>query len=121
MISKPDLLNKHVAALGFYGVGCCWPLFRDMPMRQLVSHLDLITLQPRVQRQRLGAPAPNQLWFDKLPTSHWNNLSILARRDVSRGLDAQRINSKSQTILKFVWLIKWNRSLAVLHKPVKFF
>jgi len=69
-------------------------LFRDMPMRQLVSHLDLMLPGNRpyvapsavVQaRQRLGADVmkrmfelTNQLWFDKLPTSHWNNLSILA-------------------------------------------
>ncbi len=69
-------------------------LFRDMPMWQLVSHLDLMLPGNRpyvapsavVQaRQRLGADVmkrmfelTNQLWFDKLPTSHWNNLSILA-------------------------------------------
>jgi len=69
-------------------------LFRDMPMRQLVSHLDLMLPGNRpyvapgavVQaRQRLGADVmqrmfklTNKLWFDKLPTSHWNGLSILA-------------------------------------------
>lgn len=69
-------------------------LFRDMSMRQLVSHLDLMLPANRpyvapsavVQaRQRLGADVmkrmfelTNKLWFDKLPTSHWHNLSILA-------------------------------------------
>jgi len=69
-------------------------LFRDMPMRQLVSHLDLMLPGNRpyvapsavVQaRQRLGADVmkrmfelTNALWFDKLPTSHWNSLSVLA-------------------------------------------
>ena len=69
-------------------------LFRDMPMRQLVSHLDLMLPGNRpyvapsavVQaRQRLGPDVmkrmfelTNALWFDKLPTSHWNSLSVLA-------------------------------------------
>lgn len=69
-------------------------LFRDMPMHQLVSHLDLMLPGKRpyvapsavVQaRQRLGAAVikrmfelTNTLWFEKLPISHWNNLSVLA-------------------------------------------
>lgn len=69
-------------------------LFRDMSMRQLVSHLDLmlpgnrpyVALSAVVQaRQRLGSDVmkhmfelTNALWFDKLPTSHWHNLSVLA-------------------------------------------
>ncbi|OZB03191.1 MAG: IS4 family transposase [Idiomarina sp. 34-48-12] len=69
-------------------------LFRDMSMRQLVSHLDLMLPGNRpyvapsavVQaRQRLGSDVmkrmfelTNALWFEKLPTSHWHNLSVLA-------------------------------------------
>lgn len=69
-------------------------LFRDMSMRQIVSHLDLMLPGQRpyvapsavVQaRQRLGSDVvklmferTNALWFDKLPTSNWNGLSMLA-------------------------------------------
>lgn len=69
-------------------------LFRDKSMHQLVSHLDLMLPGKRpyvapsavVQaRQRLGSAVikrmfelTNALWFEKLPTSHWNNLSVLA-------------------------------------------
>ena len=69
-------------------------LFRDMSMHQLVSHLDLMLPGKRpyvapsavVQaRQRLGSDVmkrmfelTNALWFEKLPTSHWHNLSVLA-------------------------------------------
>lgn len=69
-------------------------LFRDMSMHQLVSHLDLMLPGNRpyvapsavVQaRQRLGSEVmkrmfelTNTLWFEKLPTSHWHHLSVLA-------------------------------------------
>lgn len=69
-------------------------LFREMSMRQIVSHLDLMLPGERpyvapsavVQaRQKLGSDVmkqmferTNALWFDKLPVSHWNDLSVLA-------------------------------------------
>ena len=104
-------------------------LFRDMPMHQLVSHLDLMLPGKRpyvapsavVQaRQRLGAAVikrmfelTNALWFEKLPTSHWNNLSVLAvdgtiwrppiHLKIVPLMDAPPTSEPYQTIRRFGW------------------
>lgn len=69
-------------------------LFRSHSMNQLVSHLDILLPGKRpfvapsavVQaRQRLGEDVvrlmfekTQQLWFGKLPLSHWNGLTLMA-------------------------------------------
>lgn len=69
-------------------------LFRSHSMNQIVSHLDILLPGKRpfvapsavVQaRQRLGEDVvrlmfekTRQLWFDKLPLSHWNGLTLMA-------------------------------------------
>ena len=69
-------------------------LFRAHSMNQIVSHLDILLPGKRpfvapsavVQaRQRFGEDVmrlmfekTRQLWFDKLPLSHWNGLTLMA-------------------------------------------